>query len=141
MRHDARLAFKQPAADFPSIETDLLRVPGDAQGRERTASRRTVHLGGYAGNARDLFANVAVPHIPLAEVGLNIALGTPYLYRAKHPDDFLLADFQPTSKGVVRRAVSPRCTDQVAPSDQQSGGLRAANDLPAAVGHQVGAER
>src|SRR5215471_5144487 len=91
MRHDARLAFKQPAADFPGIKTDLLRVPGDAEGWERTASRRFAHLRGYARNARDLFGNVAVPPIPLAEVGLYIALGTPYLYRAKHPDNFLLA--------------------------------------------------
>src|SRR5258708_19815501 len=119
MRHDVRLALKQPAADFPGTETDLLRVPGDAQSGERTASRRTAHLGGYAGNARDLFANVSIPHVPLAEVGLNIALGTPYLYRAKHPDDFLLADFQPTSKTIFRRTVAPPSTPHLPPPDHQ----------------------
>ena len=65
----------------------------------------------------------------------------PCLNGGQDADDLLLGDLQSASEGVVRRAVRHSGADQVAAAHQQAGALRAANDLAAAVRHQVRALR
>ena len=140
VRHDARLARHQLVVDLARRDANPLRIPFNDHGRIRAGALGLLHAGRDAWHARDLIADLLQPGLPLLEIGVEVAAGED-IDRREHADDLLLADLHHAAERVMRGAVHERRPDEVLPAEQQTGALRAAQRLAAAVGDQIGAAR
>src|SRR5262249_8784982 len=100
VRHDARLPLEQYSSDLTRTNVEFLWVPGDVEGREGSSAGGSSERCPNAWDLGDLLADIGIPAFPLAEIGLNVALGPPNLHGTQHAHDFFLADFQSAPEGV-----------------------------------------
>src|ERR1039458_10212045 len=136
---DARLGGVQDMSYFLPRDAQLGGVPTDRQTRAVVGQPpRLAHGRRDAIDFGDPICNVVHPGGPHRDFGLVIALH-PHLDRHEHADGLLLAQLHGAAMAMMRRAGDPGGLDEILAAQQDSGALRPADALAAAVAHQRGA--
>src|ERR1700730_651602 len=137
VEHKARLAVELLLPQCQAFERILPAVPKDAQPRHPVDAGRLDQLTASAVQCPDPLGDDLEVVVPLLPLGGVIALLEPMLDRGQHTNDVLLRDLHRAPQSLVRRGIGPGRPDQLLRAEQQTAGLRTAQELTAAVDDEI----